>query len=45
MSMPDTLAKADRRYLETQNFICDLGILFATVAGKGSGDAARYEPD
>jgi O-antigen biosynthesis protein WbqP len=42
MSTPDALAEADRRYLDNRNFISDLGILFATVAGKGSGDAARY---
>lgn len=42
MSTPEALAEADRRYIDTQNFVSDLGILFATVAGKGSGDAARY---
>lgn len=45
MSTPDALAEADRRYVDTQNLISDLGILFATVTGKGSGDAARYEQD
>ncbi|MCV3243682.1 sugar transferase [Mesorhizobium sp. ZC-5] len=42
MSTPEALAEADRRYIDTKNFFSDLGILFATVAGKGSGDAARY---
>ncbi len=39
MSTPDVLAEADRKYIDTQRFSSDLGIIFATVAGKGSGDA------
>jgi O-antigen biosynthesis protein WbqP len=39
MSTPDALAEADRRYLETQSFASDLSLIFATLVGKGSGDA------
>ncbi len=40
MSAPDALADADQRYVELHGFLSDLKIVLATVAGRGSGDAA-----
>lgn len=41
MSTPDTLARADRQYIESQSFLGDMRILVATVLGGGHGDAVR----
>lgn len=39
MSMPEKLAEADRRYIDSRTFLGDLRIIAATVLGGGSGDA------
>jgi len=39
MSMPEKLAEADRRYIDTRTFLGDLRIIAATALGGGSGDA------
>jgi O-antigen biosynthesis protein WbqP len=40
MSMPEHLAQADSRYIESRSFMGDLRIIAATVLGGGFGDAA-----
>ncbi|MCO6186620.1 sugar transferase [Rhizobium sp. L1K21] len=40
MSEPQRLAVADRQYVDERSFAGDIGILFNTALGKGSGDAA-----
>lgn len=41
MSMPEKLAEADSRYMHSRSFLGDLGIIAATVLGRGAGDAVR----
>ena len=41
MSTPELLARTDAEYGRNRSIRNDLSILFATVAGKGSGDAAK----
>jgi O-antigen biosynthesis protein WbqP len=40
MSTPDALADADAEYIRTASLWRDLGLIFSSVAGKGTGDAA-----
>ncbi|WP_338036649.1 sugar transferase [Arvimicrobium flavum] len=39
MSTPERLAEVDKRYVESRTFVGDMCIIFATIAGRGSGDA------
>lgn len=41
MSMPEKLAEADADYMHSHSFFGDLGIIAATVLGRGAGDAVR----
>ena len=41
MSMPEKLAEADAGYMHSRSFLGDLGIIAATVLGRGAGDAVR----
>lgn len=42
MSMPEALAAADAGYIENQTMVMDLWLLFATLTGAGTGDAAKF---
>jgi lipopolysaccharide/colanic/teichoic acid biosynthesis glycosyltransferase len=41
MSVPTTLAKCDREYIELQSLLLDLKIMLQTARGAGSGDQVR----
>jgi O-antigen biosynthesis protein WbqP len=41
MSTPEKLAEADSSYMHGRSFLGDLGIIAATVLGRGAGDAVR----
>ena len=41
MSMPEFLAETDCKYLDTQTFAGDLGLILSTLIGRGRGDAAE----